>query len=420
MSEREYDIAQALASLRAAVRTSVPAPAAAALRARAEQRLRARQVGALAVAAVTVVAVLVTVGVTGQRNAINDGPAGGTETPTGSPTAAPRPDRPVPPYPVTRIDDPIARVDWADATVTGVPPRGPTCPSGRLHFRGGVTAGYPRMILLLGPPRPPVYGDLTGDGRAEAFIEAVCEGDEQSDHHHSQLLVVDRQASGALVARGWVGPVGWGIVYGFWLSGDRLVIEPEPGAGTYTNGQTLEYRWVGGRFQAQDTGWPGIGPFPDRLGPRIDLGPDDGHVARTLGCSGQIQIQPEGRAPATAPDNAVFEFAQPVTTQHVLDLAGDGHRYLLVAVTCLDRVQSTMDSSGATAGMIHGQGVLVLDIERPTGPIRAVDLVPVPLDLTLSTWTFERGRLSVSSFRDGNEGPTQRWVWNGTYFQAEA
>jgi hypothetical protein len=421
MSQRDFDIADALASLRTAVRTGVPAPAAALLRARAEQRMRARHMGALAVAAVAVVALLLTVGAAVQRNAINPGPAGGTETPTGSPTAAPRPDRPVPSYPVIRVDDPIARVDWAGATVTGVPPRGPACPSGRLRFRGGATAGYPRMSLVLEAPRPPVFGDLTGDGRAEAVIVALCEGDEQGDHHHSQLLVVGRQASGALVALGWAGPVGWGIVYGFWLSGDRLVIEPEPTAGTYTNGQTLEYRWVGGRFAAQDTGWPGIGPFRDRIGPRIDLGSDDGHVIRTLGCSGPIQIRPEGRAPATAPSDAYFEFEQPVATQHVLDLAGDGHRYVLVAVSCVDRVRSTVDSGGSSAPVLHGQGVLVLDVEPPTGAIRAVDLVPVPLDLSQFSWTFERGRLTVSSFRvsDGNEGPTRRWIWNGAYFQPE-
>jgi hypothetical protein len=421
MSEREFDVADALASLRAAVRSGVPAPAAAVLRARAERRLRARHAGALAVAAVVVVAMLLTVGAVVQRDAIQPGRPERTGSPTGSPTAAPRPDRPVPPYPVTPVDDPIARVGWADATVT-VPPRGPDCPSGQLRFRGGDTAGYPRMSLMLEAPLSPVFGDLTGDGRAEAVIVALCEGDEQGDHHHSQLLVVGRQASGALVALGWAGPVGWGIVYGFWLSGDRLVIEPEPTAGTYTNGQTLEYRWVGGQFQAQDTGWPGIGPFRDRLGPRIDLGSDDGHVVRTLGCSGPIQIRPDGRASATAPSDAYVEFAQPVTTQHVLDLAGDGHRYVLVAVSCIDSVRSTVDGSGSSAPVPHGQGVLVLDVGPPTGPIRAVDLVPVPLDLSQFSWTFERGRLTVASFRvsDGNEGPTQRWVWNGEYFQREA
>jgi hypothetical protein len=48
--------------------------------------------------------------------------------------------------------------------------------------------------------------------------------------------------------------------------------------------------------------------------------------------------------------------------------------------------------------------------------------VPVPLDLSQFSWTFERGRLTVSSFRvsDGNPGPTRRWIWNGAYFQVEA
>jgi hypothetical protein len=400
------------------VRTSVPAPAAAVLRARAEQRLRARNLGAVAVAAMVVVAALLAVGAVAQRNAIKPGPAEGTGTPTGSPTAPTRPDRPVPQYPVTRVDDPIARVDWARATVT-VPPRGPDCPSGQLRFRGGATAGYPQMSLMLGAPRPPVYGDLTGDGRAEAVIEAVCAGEEQADHAHSQLLVVGRQASGALVALAWAGPVGWGIVYGFWLSGDRLVIEPEPTVGDYTTGQTLEYRWAGGRFRQLDTGQPGIGPLRDRAGPDIDLGPDDGHVARSLGCpAGLVQIQPDGRALGA---RVAYDFQQPSTTQHVLDLAGDGQRYVLAAVTCLDTVESTVDNTGTPTPIIRGEGVLVIE-RLPTGGFRTVDLVPVPPDRRLSTWTFDRGRLAVTSFRvsDGTEGPVQRWIWNGAYFQPEA
>jgi hypothetical protein len=420
MSEREYDIADALASLRAAVRTSVPAPAAAVLRARAEQRQRARQLGAVAVAAVVVATVLLTMSAVVQRNAISPDPANGTRTPTPAPTVPVRPDRPVPPYPVTRVDDPIARVDWAGATVT-VPSRGPDCPSGQLRFRGGVTAGYPQMGLMVGAPRPPVFGDLTGDGRAEAVIEAVCAGDDQADHTHSQLLVVGRQSSGALVALGWAGPKGWGIVYGFWLAGDRLVIEPEP-TGTYHTGQTLEYRWDGGRFRQQDTGWVGIGPLPDRLAPGIDLGPAEGYVARALGCwGGKVQLQPDGRVVAAVPGDASFKFDQPVSAQHVLDLAGDGQRHVLAAVVCEDRVQVTVDSDGVSAPVVRGQGVLVIE-RHPTGSFRAVDLVPVPLDRRLAQWTFERGRLTVVSYlvSDGTEAPAQRWVWNGVYFQPEA
>jgi hypothetical protein len=413
MSERDFDVAGALASLRTAVRDSVSAPTAAVLRERAEQRRRSRRLSTAAMAAVAVVAVVLAVGTVVRGDLAAPLPPAGS--PTGSLT--PRPDRPVPTYPDNRVDGPITQVDWADVTLT-VPPRGPDCPSGELRFTGGRTNGYPRMELILSQPRPPAFGDLTGDGQAEAVLEAICARDAEADHQPSQLLVVTRESSGALRPLGWVGPQGWGVVLGFWTAGGRLVVEPD----LYSPGETIEYRWAGDRFERLDTGWPGIEFTDNRPAPPIDLGPDGGRVARSLGCPGGVvrlrQDQVAGRA--VVGDFAYF-FDQPVTVAHVLDLAGDGHRYVVVQVGCdrLDRAAPPSGGGGASPG--YRRGVMVLDYDRAAGRFRAVDLVPVPANHTLTQWTFDRGRLTVGLARveDGTEAPSQRWRWNGSYFQRE-
>jgi hypothetical protein len=415
MSGREdFDVAGALTSLRTAVRDSVAAPAAAVLRERAERGQRARRLGTVGLTAVTVVAVLLAVGTVARRDLA--APQLPATTPT-TPAVAPRPDRPVPTYPVFQVNDPIAAVDWANVTLT-VPPRGPDCPSGQLRFSGGRTSGYPRMELVLEQPRPPAYGDLTRDGRPEVVIEALCEGDAEADHLHSQLLAVTRESSGALRALGWVGPRGWGVLYGFWFTGDRLVIEPEP-AGDHTPGRTLEYRWADGRFESLNGGWPGIGVSGSLPGPPIDLGPADGHVARTLRCpGGTVRIGPPEPAETAGAGDIVYRFGQPLVP-HVFDLAGDGHRYMLAAVICQNRSQITPPGDGSDPH--NGQGVLVLDYDQTSGTFRAVDLMSIPADQVLTQWTFDRGRLTIGVARaaDGMEAPSQNWRWNGSYFQRE-
>ena len=410
----------AFAGLRTAVRDGVSPPPASEVRDRAERQRRARQLGTALVAAAAVVAVAL-----GVTTAVRDSAA--PILPPGDPSrttesADPRPDLPVPSRPTTRVDDPIARVDWANVTLT-VPPR-EDCPSGRLRFRDGATAGYPRMDLQLTGARRPIYGDLTRDGRPEAVVEAYCAADEETDHVNSQLLVVTRGATGELTSLGWVGPVGWGVYYGFWFpeaTDDRLVVEPEPlqtAGWAYPIGTTLTYKWSGRGFDHIDTG-RGIQPAADApAGPSIDLGPAGDHVARTLGCpGGPIRITGDRASVEATAGDVVYLFHQPQGARHVLDLNRGPVRHVVVAVACLDRNLYTPEV-GVEPSAVRGQGVLVLEYTEQGG-FRAVDLVPVPADHVLAPWAFEDGRLTVASFRaaEGTEAPTESWVWNGEYFQ---
>jgi hypothetical protein len=405
MNEREYDVAGALRGLRRAVRETVPTPPAAALRERAEYRSRVRHVGTALAAAAVVAAVVIGATTVARTNATPFPPGATTPVPSGPP--GPRPDRPVPPWP-DAPDDPITQVDWANETIT-VPPRA-ACPSGQVRLRGGESAGFPKLELLLGLPRPPVYGDLTGDGRPEAVIEAVCGGTEEEDHTSSQLIVFSRAAGGEQTTLGWVGPVGWGILYGFWIQNDQLFVEPEPMPyGTVPVGTVQAYVWTGGGPR-QVAGRPGV-MSAQGDGPPIDLGPADGYVARSLGCpGGVVAIRVSDSGSTVTAGDAIYQFDQPQTSPHVLDLAGDGHWYVLVRVVCVD--------AGSGGVGVRGQGVLVLD-RTSVGGWRAVDLVPVPLDRELTGWTFHRGRLTLQRFFrvDGTAAFDETWAWNGMYFQ---
>jgi hypothetical protein len=421
MNEQDYDVARALAGLRIAVRGAVWPPAAATLRARAEHRLRTRRLSAVAVAAVVIA---VAVGVTAvARNTATPPPRppGETSTPPTAGPPSPRPDRTVPPYPVNTVDDPIARVDWANATLP-VPPRA-GCPSGNLRFRDGQTSGYPRMHLDTKAREgraAPVYGDLTGDGRLEAVLYTSCQGGPQSDHSTDQLLVFGRDQSGAVRAVGWAGPVGWGVVADFWLEGDRIVIDPSPDTETQASiGATQVYRWRDGRFRKLD-GLPGIQPVTDdRPGAPMDLGPADGPVARSLGCpGGPVRIDgPAWKQEATT-DRAIYDFTTTPGLPHLFDLAGDGRRYLLVAIVCLNP-QTYDQTQGQQPEDLLGNGLVVFD-RTADGGFRAVDAVPAPTGLRVASWIFDRGRLSIEYYRlvDGvGVSPPEIWVWNGEYLQ---
>ena len=421
MNEQDHDVARELAGLRIAVRGAISAPAAATLRARAEHRLRTRRLSAFAVAAVVIA---VAVGVTAvARNTATPPPwpPGGTSTPPTAASPTPRPDRTVPPYPVNTVDDPIARIDWANATLS-VPPRA-GCPSGSLRFRDGQTSVYPRMRLdakARDGRAAPAYGDLTGDGRPEAVLYASCRGAPPSDHSTDQLLVFGRDQGGPVRAVGWAGPVGWGVVADFWVEGDRIVIDPSPDTDTQASiGATQVYRWRDGRFQELD-GLPGIQPVTDdRPGAPMDLGPADGHVARSLGCpGGPVRIDGPAWKQEARTDGAIYTFSSTPGLPHLFDLAGDGHRYLLVVIMCLNP-RTYNQAEGQQPEDVLGNGLVVFD-RTAEGGFRAVDIVPAPTGLAVASWIFNRGRLSIEYFRqvDGvGVSPPEVWVWNGEYLQ---
>ena len=229
-----------------------------------------------------------------------------------------------------------------------------------------------------------------------------------------------RSQSGAVQVVGWAGPVGWGVVADFWLEGDRIVIDPSPDTDTQASiGQTQVYRWRDGRFRALD-GLPGIQPVADdKPGAPMDLGPSDGHVARSLGCPGGIvRIGGPAWGLEANANGAIYSFSSTLGLPHLFDLSGDGRRYLLVAIMCLD--PQTFDAAeGQQPEDVVGDGLVVFD-RTADGGFRAVDVVPAPTGLVVSSWTFDRGRLSIEYYRlvDGvGVSPREVWVWNGEYLQ---
>jgi len=428
MNEPDYDVASALSGLRLAVREAVSAPPGDVVRKHAEHHLRVRRAGTLLIAAAAVVAVA-----WGAKAAVRWNDAAvppGNPTPSATPNGTPRP-RPslaVPPWRGETLTDPITQIDWGNATITVPAHQG--CPSGRLRFNGGSTTGtWPRIVLGLPPDGTVTYGDLTGDGRPEAILDGTClGGPEDSGDGQGQLLVVTRGGSGSLSALGWVGPRG-GVYPGFWIEDGKVVADVHEWHTPwgYSLGAALSYRWQGNRFVEVDSGYPGIQPVGgEPFGPVIDLGPDNAPVATTLGCpGGAIRIEASDRfgigprATAAGLGGVVYSVQQPdqgLSVAHLLDLGGDGHRYLLFAIACFDATTPPDDVARGVG--VRGQGVLVVD-PMAAGQFRAVDLVTLGLDLAVADWRFDRGKLTVSTFviATGNPGPTTTLTWNGSYFQ---
>ena len=269
------------------------------------------------------------------------------------------------------------------------------------------------------------YGDLTGDDRPEAILEAICGVTEEGDDYPAQLLVVGRDPAGKLTGIGWAGPVG-ALYRDAWVVGGRLLVEARPiynASWDYWPGSALAYQWDGGSFRPVASPYGAVGPVSGRaLGPVIDLGPSGGYVSTRLGCPGgsiRLPSNPSGGPVEVAAGDVVYNLEQPeasLNVTHLVDLAGDGHRYVVLAALCreatVSRDQAVFD------GVVRGQGILVLD-QRPDGSFVAIDLVAIPAGRSLSSWELERGRLTTRSSPAGGgiieDGPT--WTWNGTNFQ---
>ena len=144
----------------------------------------------------------------------------------------------------------LRRVDWAGATIR-MPDRrdDKDCPLGSITLNAGKwkESGKqgPGEIRGSYQDGAPTYGDLDGDGRAEAVVYVSCwaAGGDSGDSS-GQLLVVNG-SSGSLVGMGYVGPLAQ--VYGALRVGEgrlRVTVTQK-----YSEvRQVRSYRWDGRRF----------------------------------------------------------------------------------------------------------------------------------------------------------------------------
>ncbi|MBX6748761.1 MAG: hypothetical protein IRY85_03680 [Micromonosporaceae bacterium] len=426
----DLETRNAFAGLRSAVRDSVTPPPGASLRARAERQLRRRRLVTAGLVAAAVVAVLLGA-TTALRPTAAPPPPGQTPSPSSTtptvpprpPWPEPRPNLPVPERSPTTIDDPIAAVDWANVTLT-VPPRA-NCPSGTLRFTDGRTEGFPQAMLILEDDvsgRQVVYGDVTGDGSVEAIIEVGCLPVPETAHVLTALLVITRDRDGTLRPVGdWVGPVEWQVHRDIWVQDGRILTEQQwsmPGY-EWAPGAAAAYVWDGDSFESVPSGLtPVVAVGDETLGPPIDLGPDDGYIARALGCPGGtiqfVRNEDEG-VHRVSRDGLLYELAFTTPTLYLADLDDDGHHYVLIQLHCREAgvpaEQWRQDGVG-----LRGQGILVL--ERTETSFVAVDLVTEP-DRIVSGWWFDApGVLGAwTSGPDAQVSEPMTWTWNGQYFQ---
>ncbi|MGH3679814.1 MAG: hypothetical protein ACRDT2_06095 [Natronosporangium sp.] len=421
VDEPRNDLDTALAGLRETIRRGVSGPDAAVLRARAQHQLRVRRITTAGVT--TGVVLALALGGNALVQPITSPPippaASPTETPPTPPTVAPSPrPSPVPPEP---LDDPIVDVDWRNATIA-IPPAG-GCPQGPVTFIAvsdiypnavGPTDSYPRVAISA---TNAAYGDLTGDGRAEAVISAGCFADaEDSGDGKTRLLVVAREPDGALTGMAWVGPPGADF-QSWWLVGNRLLVGAGPGTTSAENqfphvpGLALAYQWDGQRF----TGWEPAPEYPPAVpvdsaqtGAPVRLGPA---VASGLGCpdvelrltrSTDSWIGSEGGAGTsyTIPAQSASAAILP-SQQFLFDLDHTGDRLLVTSVGCALVGGST--SSGLAVFERAGDGWQGISLLTRRGH-------------EPQWWWMDSGRLSVEWLGAGTQ-PQQAYEWTGTVLE---
>jgi hypothetical protein len=412
----EQDLSRALADLRDAVhrRAGTP-PAAARLRRLAERQRRARRAASVLAAAVAVTAV-VAGGVTLVRGEALPPPQPGessTPTPRRSPVPSPTPSSPprTPATPVTA--DPITRVNWSKATIELA--EHPGCPRGTVKLRPvpyfpeatGAAGGRQLMIGL----DDVAYGDLTGDGRAEAVLKGTCRQDaEDSGDGQGQLLVVRRGDRDKLTGLGWAGPRGEAIT-GWWVAGGLLYADAKPHYKDwdYSLGAALAYRWTASGFTEVDVSeeFPGLVPVAGRAGVPADLTP----VVDRLACrdgdvpdrsSVMLRLDAGGKGAA---GGTTWDAGQPLTPDtlpHLVDLDGDGRRRLMVALYC----------GGADAET--GPANLVV-LERSADGYRAITVVIPEPGPRFHEWRWRLDQRVLSLFI-GEGAAESRYRWNGRTF----
>jgi hypothetical protein len=407
----DVELSTALSRLRTDVRRTVAPPIAARLRERGERRLRTRRTATALVAAAVVAATLVGGGILWSGAAPKTPPVPGgsskpTPTPSSAPSASARPSKPVQARQTPPVPANWAGVQWATATITFPAHQG--CPSGPVTFRtapfkgdDAATVGpttWPRMTLQADRVS---YGDVTGDGQAEAFVLATCwQTEEDSGDGQGELLAVRRDGT-TLRALGWAGPRG-GLFSDHWVAGGLLVTDVKP---IYVNwgyrlGAARAYRWNGQAFtEVADSGHPGVVPGAGGTGPAVDLT----RVAGLTGCpAATVRFDANGSAAGWD----AMQPAGPDHLRHLVDLDGDGRRRLLVAITC------------GRDGTHPGRGFAAVLDPQTDGSFIAVDAVLPPAGMSLSGWTSEAGTLTLQ-FAPAGGGEVQevRYSWNGEYFQ---
>lgn len=410
--DQDIDLSAALSRLRTDVRRTVAPPAATQLRDRADRRLRARRTATVLVAAGLVGAALIGGGLIWSGAAPKPPPVpaeSATPTPSGTPSAAPRPSKPVAARQTPQAPAAWAGVNWATATITF--PAHPGCPSGPITLRtlqlfgSDAIAGpvsWPRVTIS---PESVVYGDLTGDGQAEAVLDAAClKSEEDSGDGQGQLLVL-RRDGGTLRTVAWVGPRG-SLFGDKWVAGGRLFtdVKPRYGEWEYQLGAARAYRWTGQAFtEVADSGYSGMVPRAGATAPAVDLTA----IAALTGCPAAVlRFGDDGQATGAGTTWDVQQPTAPDYLQHLVDLDGDGRRRLLVAITC------------GRADTPPGRSFVAVLEPQTDGSFRAVDAVLPPAGMSLGGWMHRSGTLTLQ-FAPAGGGFVQElpYTWNGEYFQ---
>ncbi|MBV1849890.1 SigE family RNA polymerase sigma factor [Catellatospora sp. NEAU-YM18] len=404
-----------------------------AVRRRGDTRRRVRRT-ALAGAAAAVLAALVLVGFQWVRpldapplppaESPSPTPIPATPGPTSSGPVVPGPD----PAPVPSVapGDPITKIDFATATITL--PAWEGCPSGTLTFHPSdsgmaVTGGDGYPVVMLDSTRE-AFGDLTGDGRAEAVLYAKCllEADDSGDGQ-GQLLAVTRTSGGALRALGWVGERG-ALYPGFWVAGGVLYAEMHPwhaGLRGYRPGMAFGYRWAANGFA------PGLAPgfapvdvsaayppvVPSGPGRWLDLTP----VADRLYCNslppktGTLRPRFNDEGLADEGDREwVVQTGAPSNGPMLARLDPAGHTYLLLLISC-----AIDDTPSATYDVQPSHNLVVFDLAADGW--RALATVPTGPQDVVAGWTVAPdGRLTVAAAPLGVEIVPVTYTWTGLAF----
>jgi hypothetical protein len=416
MTEPHEDLAGAMHELRHEIRDLVRVPDAAGLRTRADHQLRVRRTATAVVAAAAVAAIAVGGATVLRPTAAPPAPAD-TPTPSVSPTTppvtpSPRP-APVTPEP---LDDPIVEVDWRSATITLPPKDG--CPDGPVSFIAvsdilptaiGPADGFPKIML---DATQAAYGDLTGDGRAEAIVEASCAtSDEDVDNGHGgQLLVVARADDGALAGLGWVGPSG-ATYLSYWIAGGRLLIDADPGTASEDDrfmrspGLALAYEWDGNGF----AGWQPAAEYPPIVPLRFG---NTGSPVRLRAVADGLRCQDaelrlwrsaSGSGGAQTGDGSIYSVPASPGQPYLLDLDRTGDRLLVTALSCTTANRATRYGLAVFERAGDGwQGISVLLSPEPDGSLPA-------------SWSLAEDQLLVD-WPTGDDIFTA-YRWTGTVFE---